>query len=135
MFDFNKLSPAQLAAIPAEMKAAYLELQEKNARLTAEKTSRISFKVSQKGAISVYGMGRFPMTLYPTQWDALFATSVSFQEFIEKNRKLCDAQSTLWERLESEGKAKGHKDAALENYIKDTLRLANNPYVSMSTAQ
>jgi hypothetical protein len=37
------------------------------------KNSTLSFKISEKGAVSVYGLGRFPVTLYFEQWSKLFA--------------------------------------------------------------
>lgn len=48
----------------------------------------LSFKVSEKGAVSVYGMGRFPVTLYAEQWAKLVAPEVVAEllAFIEANR-------------------------------------------------
>lgn len=42
-------------------------------------------KVSQKGAVSVYGLGRFPVTLYKEQWEALLSNSDQIREFLEEN--------------------------------------------------
>ena len=42
-------------------------------------------KVSEKGALSVYGMGRFPVTLYREQWEKLLAMSDQIKEFILAN--------------------------------------------------
>jgi hypothetical protein len=42
----------------------------------------ISMKVSEKGALSVYGLGRFPVTLYREQWDKLLGVSDQIREFI-----------------------------------------------------
>ena len=69
-------------------------LQEEIERLKAEneklknknkKASEISFKVSQKGAVSVYGMGRFPVTLYKEQWERLLDQKEELLEFIVEN--------------------------------------------------
>ena len=46
----------------------------------------MSFKVSEKGAVSVYGLGRFPVTLYQEQWQKLLALSDQIKAFIEENR-------------------------------------------------
>jgi len=43
-------------------------------------------KVSEKGAVSVYGLGRFPVTLYQEQWVKLLATADDIKAFIEENR-------------------------------------------------
>jgi hypothetical protein len=65
------------------------ELQAQVAQLKAEnnalknKPKNIGFKVSQKGAISVYGLGRFPVTLYRTQWDQLLENADALRAFIE----------------------------------------------------
>src|SRR5688572_26663423 len=46
----------------------------------------VSFKVSEKGAVSVYGLGRFPVTLYQEQWLKLLATADEIKTFIEEKR-------------------------------------------------
>ncbi len=121
--DYSKMTPAQmLVAIQA--------LQQANERLTAQRTAKISWRVSQKGAISVYGMGRFPMTLHPSQWDALFSVAGDLKAFVEENRVVCDQQSTVWEATTDEAKAKGIPEAKLEAHVKATLFAAKNPFVS-----
>ena len=45
----------------------------------------MSLKVSEKGALSVYGMGRFPVTLYREQWEKLLGMSDEIRKFIEEN--------------------------------------------------
>jgi len=45
----------------------------------------ISFKVSEKGAVSVYGLGRFPVTLYKEQWGKLLDRSDDIRKFIADN--------------------------------------------------
>lgn len=45
-----------------------------------------SLKVSEKGAVSVYGLGRFPVTLYKEQWEKLLAMSDQIKEFIADNK-------------------------------------------------
>lgn len=48
----------------------------------------LTFRVSEKKAVSVYGLGRFPVTLYAEQWARLLEASnvVALQQFIENNR-------------------------------------------------
>jgi hypothetical protein len=46
----------------------------------------VSMKVSEKGAVSVYGLGRFPVTLYQEQWLKLLAMADQIREFIEENK-------------------------------------------------
>jgi len=46
----------------------------------------VSLKVSEKGCVSVYGLGRFPVTLYASQWTDLLANKEAILAFIEANR-------------------------------------------------
>lgn len=64
------------------------ELQARIAELEAKAATRqkISFKVSEKGGVSVYGMGRFPITLYVSQWDAFLPHVPELKAFIAANR-------------------------------------------------
>jgi len=47
--------------------------------------SRLSLKVSEKGAVSLYGMGRFPVTLYKEQWLRILASAPEIEAFIREN--------------------------------------------------
>ncbi len=70
----TSMSEAQLALLIAEntaLKAA-----------AAAKVKSITFKVSEKQALSVYGLGRFPVTLYKGQWDKLIAALPALQAFM-----------------------------------------------------
>ena len=46
----------------------------------------MSFKVSDKGAVSVYGLGRFPVTLYYEQWVRLLGSADDLKTFLEENK-------------------------------------------------
>lgn len=64
------------------------ELKAENAALKAAKAKAqtISMKVSEKGAVSLYGLGRFPVTLYSQQWERLLEKGTDIRTFIETNR-------------------------------------------------
>jgi hypothetical protein len=67
------------------------ELLERIAELEREAGKKknvgsLSFKVSDKGAVSVYGMGRFPVTLYYEQWLKLLGAAEELRAFLEENR-------------------------------------------------
>ena len=64
-----------------ELKAQLAELETKQQR-----TGSISFKVSDKGAVSVYGLGRFPVTLYYEQWIKLLDRAQDLRDFLEENK-------------------------------------------------
>src|SRR5690348_6091446 len=65
-----------------ELKARLEELEKKGARRTGE----LDFKVGEKGGVSVYGLGRFPVTLYYEQWTRLLDASPRLREFLEENK-------------------------------------------------
>ena len=71
----------------AEMQAEMARLIAENDKLRNAKASSgtLSLKVSEKGAVSVYGMGRFPVTLYREQWEKLLAQSPKILDFIHAN--------------------------------------------------
>ncbi len=52
----------------------------------AKKPVGLEFRVSEKGGISVYGLGRFPVTLYYEQWTRLLARADELRTFIEENK-------------------------------------------------
>jgi hypothetical protein len=71
----------------AEMQAQLAALQEQNEALKARqpKAPKPTCKVSAKGAVSLYGLGRFPVTLYRSQWESLLANADNIKAFIEAN--------------------------------------------------
>ena len=68
-----------------DLKAELERLHTENAALKKGAPSGIRLKVSEKGAISVYGMGRFPVTLYKEQWLKLLDMSDDIGAFIAAN--------------------------------------------------
>ena len=70
-----------------DLKAEIERLKAENAALKQKKPPRgtLSLKVSQKGALSLYGMGRFPVTLYKEQWLKLLDFSDEIRKFIDEN--------------------------------------------------
>ncbi|MEO6460299.1 MAG: hypothetical protein ABIO95_07605 [Bdellovibrionota bacterium] len=74
-----------------EMKAELERLRAENEALKNKAQSRgtLSMKVSEKGALSLYGMGRFPVTLYKEQWLKLLSFAEELKQFIsDHNDKL-----------------------------------------------
>ena len=69
----------------AEMKAELERLRAENAQLKNKNTGGLSLKVSEKGAVSLYGMGRFPVTLYKEQWLRILASAPVIEAFIREN--------------------------------------------------
>ena len=68
-----------------DLKAELERLRQENATLKKGAASGLRLKVSEKGAISVYGMGRFPVTLYKEQWLKLLTISDDIRAFIAAN--------------------------------------------------
>ena len=82
-----------------DMKAELERLRRENEELKQSKKrgGALSLKVSQKGAVSLYGMGRFPVTLYKEQWTRVIEFADEIKKFIDENQSLL--------------KTKGDKDA------------------------
>jgi len=69
-----------------EMQAELARLRAENEQLKSGARRGVSLKVSEKGGLSVYGMGRFPVTLYPEQWETLLSMGEQIRTFIDENR-------------------------------------------------
>lgn len=68
-----------------DLKAELERLRNENAALKKGAATGISMKVSEKGAVSIYGMGRFPVTLYKEQWLKLLDMAGDIRAFIAAN--------------------------------------------------
>ncbi|OFZ12116.1 MAG: hypothetical protein A2Z20_07260 [Bdellovibrionales bacterium RBG_16_40_8] len=70
-----------------DMKNELERLRAENEALKSKKQDRgqLSMRVSEKGAVSIYGMGRFPVTLYKEQWLKLLSITGEIKKFIEDN--------------------------------------------------
>lgn len=67
------------------LKAELEKLRAENAALKKTSARGLSLKVSEKGALSVYGLGRFPVTLYKEQWLKLLDLTEDIRAFIQAN--------------------------------------------------
>lgn len=66
---------------------SYDELKQRVAELEKQTAPKaIEFRVSEKGGVSVYGLGRFPVTLYYEQWMRLLDASPELRTFIDDNK-------------------------------------------------
>ena len=73
-------------ATEEELKAEIERLRGENESLKKKPVrGQISMKVSEKGGLSVYGLGRFPVTLYREQWEKLLGMSEEIRTFIQQN--------------------------------------------------
>jgi hypothetical protein len=68
-----------------DMKAELERLKDENEKLKARQGRGISLKVSEKGGLSVYGLGRFPVTLYKEQWTKLLDIADEIRAFLKEN--------------------------------------------------
>jgi hypothetical protein len=68
-----------------DLKAKVERLEAENAALKARGGKGVSMKVSEKGGVSVYGLGRFPVTLYQEQWTKLLDLADDIRAFIREN--------------------------------------------------
>lgn len=68
-----------------QLQARLEALEAENTRLKDHSDGKLTLKVSAKGAVSVYGLQRFPVTLYPNQFEKLFEMAPQIREFIQDN--------------------------------------------------
>ena len=66
-----------------ELKARVAALEKQGA---GRRSGALEFRVSEKGGVSVYGLGRFPVTLYYEQWTRLLDAVPQLREFLEENK-------------------------------------------------
>lgn len=69
-----------------DMKAELERLRKENETLKQRSSRAVSMKVSEKGGLSVYGLGRFPITLYQEQWTKLLDMSDEIRQFITEHQ-------------------------------------------------
>ncbi len=72
-------------ATTEEMQAEIERLQSENEKLKKASDKALTLKVSPKGGVSVYGLGRFPVTLYKEQWLKLLDLVEEIRAFIKEN--------------------------------------------------
>jgi hypothetical protein len=71
-----------------ELRAEVERLRKENEALRRPTRGQTSLRVSEKGALSVYGLGRFPVTLYREQWEKLLGMAEDIKKFIHENDAL-----------------------------------------------
>ncbi|HTM90170.1 MAG TPA: hypothetical protein VL155_18340 [Terriglobales bacterium] len=77
---------------PEQLKARIAELEK---QLHGKRSGKLEFRVGEKGGVSVYGLGRFPVTLYYEQWIRLLDAAPELRAFLEEHKdklKLKQAQ-------------------------------------------
>jgi hypothetical protein len=67
-----------------ELKARLQDLEKQVE--TKKRSGTMEFKVSEKGGVSVYGLGRFPVTLYYEQWTRLLDAAENLRQFLDENK-------------------------------------------------
>jgi hypothetical protein len=68
-----------------DMQAELARLRAENESLKKGKEKGLSMKIGEKGGLSVYGLGRFPVTLYKEQWARLLDMADEIRQFIKEN--------------------------------------------------
>jgi ABC-type Fe3+-hydroxamate transport system substrate-binding protein len=86
-----------MAEETAEQKLARLEAENKALREQVEqrRPGQLRLKVSEKGGVSVYGLGRFPVTLYKEQWIRLLEHTDEIKSFLKENDQLLKAKQQV----------------------------------------
>jgi len=78
-----------MAEETAEQKLARLEAENKSLKdqIEQRKPGQLRLKISEKGGLSVYGLGRFPVTLYKEQWKRLLEHVEEIKSFLEQHEQ------------------------------------------------
>jgi hypothetical protein len=83
MFKQNSRGANMAEPTYEELKARLAELEKQQG---TRRTGALEFRVGEKGGVSVYGLGRFPVTLYYEQWIRLLDSADKLREFLEENK-------------------------------------------------
>jgi hypothetical protein len=75
-----------------DLKAELERLKAENEALKNRGSKTVSMKVSEKGGLSIYGLGRFPVTLYKEQWSRLLDMADEIRSFIAQNESKLKAK-------------------------------------------
>jgi hypothetical protein len=75
-----------------DLRAELEKLRAENEQLKNKSVRGLSLKVSEKGAVSLYGIGRFPVTLYKEQWGKILGMANEIETFIRDNEHLLKAK-------------------------------------------
>jgi hypothetical protein len=84
-FESERTNQENQVSTEDELRAELERVKAENEALKARGSKGISMKVSEKGAVSVYGLGRFPVTLYQEQWLKLLDMADDIRGFITEN--------------------------------------------------
>ena len=85
------------------LKAELERLKQENERLKKRMSRGVTSKISEKGGVSVYGLGRFPVTLYKEQWLRLLDMAEEVRAFIKENEGQLKSKETAAARGNSGG--------------------------------
>jgi hypothetical protein len=83
--ELERLEGVRGSSSEDDMKSELERLRAENEALKKTKSNNITFKVGQKGGMSLYGLGRFPVTLYKNQWLLLLDAAEKIKEFLKNN--------------------------------------------------
>jgi hypothetical protein len=92
MYDSGRIAVRLKYSMSDDLQAELERLRAENEALKKGGRGKLSMKVSEKGGLSVYGMGRFPVTLYKEQWLRLLGMADDIKAFIEANNERLKAK-------------------------------------------
>jgi hypothetical protein len=75
-----------------DLKAEIERLRAENEKLKNKPARGLTLKVSEKGGVSLYGVGRFPVTLYKEQWRRILGMATEIESFIQENESSLKAK-------------------------------------------
>lgn len=78
--------PYNLQAMEPTKEELLAKIAELEKQVSGKRSGNLEFRVSDKGGVSVYGLGRFPVTLYYEQWVRLLDSADRLRSFVEENK-------------------------------------------------
>jgi hypothetical protein len=115
-----------------DLKAELERLKAENETLKKRRSSAVSMKVSEKGAVSVYGLGRFPVTLYQEQWNKLLSMADEIKQFIADNQDKLKVKEGSESKAGNPGQNQGKVIASASSRVTDNPGASRKLYPSPS---
>jgi hypothetical protein len=79
------MSSSEIAHLKAESARLKAEIAQLKASVPEHEEKEITWRISEKGGVSIYGLQRFPVTLYKNQWEKIFDKVPQLQAFMQEN--------------------------------------------------
>lgn len=87
-----------------DLQARIAELEAEKAKLEKKVKNATRVQISEKGCVSLYGVRRFPVSFYPSEWEVIFGAKEDIESFIEKNAEKLQAKADAKKAAQQDAK-------------------------------